>query len=103
MREPAMNERVARKYRPLAQTHLLLHGWTLPLIKRLLGEPDELAPNPYYPDGPQMRLYDQERVTEAEKTEDFIKNNRKRGSALRRRVVHRGPGIPPLYHFQKKK
>jgi hypothetical protein len=37
-------------------------GWTLTLIVRLLGEPDDLRRNPYYKKAPPMRLYAADRV-----------------------------------------
>jgi hypothetical protein len=85
------------------QAQLRLHGWTLPLIKRLLGEPDKRAENPYYPNGPQMCLYDAARVEAAEQTDDFKENHiPPRGSALRRRVTQH-VGKPPTYRFPRRK
>ena len=46
-------------------------GWTDGLIRKLLGEPDRLEPNPHYARGPQMRLYEKMRVARAEDTHDF--------------------------------
>jgi hypothetical protein len=45
-------------------------GWTDALIKRFLGDPDELAVNPNYSSGPRMRLYDIDRVMAVEATKD---------------------------------
>jgi len=48
-------------------------GWTDRLILKFLGEPDKLAPNPYYRNaGAPMRLYSISRIEAAEATEDFI-------------------------------
>ncbi len=54
------------------QSDLLKRGWSLGLIKKLLGEPDRLERNPYRRTAPPMKLYLTARVTEAEKTQSFI-------------------------------
>jgi len=41
-------------------------GWTDSLIKRHLGDPDELKTNPYHRSGPPMRLFLIQRVEEVE-------------------------------------
>lgn len=45
-------------------------GWTDGLIKKHLGEPDELRSNPHYKSGPQMRLFRLARVEEVEAMPD---------------------------------
>ena len=48
-------------------------GWTRAVLKRLLGEPDNLAPNPHArTHGAPMRLFDLARVAEAEGTSEFV-------------------------------
>jgi hypothetical protein len=47
-------------------------GWTLTLIVRLLGEPDDLRRNPYYNKAPPMRLYAADRVEAAEQMAAFL-------------------------------
>lgn len=46
-------------------------GWTEWAIKKWLGEPDKLAPNPHYRSGPKSQLYDMERVVKAELLPEF--------------------------------
>jgi hypothetical protein len=45
---------------------LIRRGWTRPLVARLLGDPDMLAPNPHVDGGPSMKLYAKPRVMLAE-------------------------------------
>jgi hypothetical protein len=54
----------------LSKTHLLSRGWTHPLIKKLLGEPDKTVPNkrPWKADNP---VYSAQRVREAENSPVF--------------------------------
>ena len=53
-------------------TAMKKRGWTEQLIASLLGEPDDIKPNPHYRSGPAMKLYSSERVEEAEKSPEFI-------------------------------
>ena len=46
-------------------------GWTDRLIQALLGEPDQLAPNPHYSSAAPMRLYLRQRIEEAEQHPTF--------------------------------
>ena len=41
------------------------------MVKRFLGEPDIIAPNPYYTSGSPMQLYEPVRVEAAERTPEF--------------------------------
>ena len=50
----------------LTRPELRERGWTDGLIKRLLGEPDKLSPNPHYRSGPKMVLYLLSRVESIE-------------------------------------
>lgn len=55
------------------QSTLLERGWSKGLIKRLLGDPDKLVPNPHYRAAPKMKLYTKRRIEEAEQSEAFLK------------------------------
>lgn len=46
-------------------------GWTEAAIRRFLGEPDRLAPNPVYRSAAPARLYSMARVTAAEATPEW--------------------------------
>lgn len=46
-------------------------GWTVTMIRRLLGETDRLLPNPNYRSAARMRLYRQERVLATEREAAF--------------------------------
>lgn len=46
--------------------------WTRNLIREFLGEPDDTAPNPYYPTSHRVKLYKIVRVTCAEKDPVFV-------------------------------
>ena len=46
--------------------------WTKNLIAEYLGDPDDSAPNPYYPTSHRMKLYKIVRVICAEKDPAFI-------------------------------
>ncbi|MPY72881.1 MAG: hypothetical protein GEU87_01340 [Alphaproteobacteria bacterium] len=63
----------------LAQLHA--RGWSATLVRRFLGEPDELRRNPY--GGAPLRLYDAARVAEMERTAEVkaAKAETKRRSA----------------------
>ncbi len=47
-------------------------GWTPKMIRELLGEPDARPQNRSYPSRPPLKLYDLERVEEAERTDAFF-------------------------------
>lgn len=53
-------------------TQLRERGWTEKMVRELLGEPDARPPNLSYPDRAPLRLYDLERVEEAERTDAFF-------------------------------
>ena len=50
---------------------LKARGWTEAMIREYLGKADALAKNPHYRSASPMRLYYQERVQEAEKSDGF--------------------------------
>lgn len=50
---------------------LRARGWTPGMVRRLLGEPDLLRPNPVSPAAPRTRLYRLDRVEAAERGEEF--------------------------------
>lgn len=55
-----------------AQIVLRQRGWTLKAIKRFLGDPDQLQPNPHHEDAAPMRLFKASRVIAAENTPEFV-------------------------------
>jgi hypothetical protein len=46
-------------------------GWTDSMISHALGWPDFIAPNPHFPAGAEMHLYDSARVERIERREEF--------------------------------
>ena len=46
-------------------------GWTEKAVANWLGKPDMLRTNPHYKSGPEMRLYDLQRVIKVEATEEW--------------------------------
>lgn len=56
----------------LTLTELRERGWTEKMVRELLGEPDATPPNRNYPGYAPLRLYDLERVEEAERTDAFF-------------------------------
>jgi hypothetical protein len=46
-------------------------GWTDALVRKFLGQPDELKANPYYKKAPKMKLYLLARIEKAEQTQEF--------------------------------
>ena len=64
----AMSE-TAEKIERVTLSTLKQRGWTDGAVKRFLGEPDALVPNPNYQSGPKMRLYDLPRVEAGEHSE----------------------------------
>ena len=68
-----MEARTKRSYLDgLAVSDLLRRGWTHGLIEKLLGDPDQLEPNPHHRGGPKMKLYARSRVLEAEAASEFL-------------------------------
>jgi hypothetical protein len=55
----------------VATAHLLERGWTHPMIRKFLGEPDETAVNPRGRHGKRLGLYKVERVKEVEASAEF--------------------------------
>ncbi len=49
-------------------------GWTDQMIRKLLGGPDKVAPNPHYRTAAPMRLYLVGRVEQAEKSGLFVRH-----------------------------
>src|SRR5690606_41625268 len=64
-------------------------AWTEAAIRRFLGEPDQLKKNPVYRTAAPMRLYLQERVEEAEATDEWAswRSRGLRRSTAARQVV----------------
>ncbi|WP_405642841.1 hypothetical protein [Streptomyces sp. NBC_00019] len=55
----------------LSTAGLRARGWTVRMVRQLLGEPDLLRANPYFRTAPQTRLYRVERVEAVEASEEF--------------------------------
>lgn len=66
----------------LTKTDIKQRGWNDLLINSLLGKPDKTKRNPHYRSATPMSLYLEERVNEAEKTEDFINHIANRESRV---------------------
>lgn len=54
------------------KTKLKERGWTDDAIRRFLGEPDLIKPNPFYRTAPPSQLYLIERVEDVEKSANYI-------------------------------
>jgi len=67
----ADRERASADERWLSMPQLRERGWTPAMVRDLLGEPDELRPNPAYRTAPPMRLWSAERVADAEADPGF--------------------------------
>ena len=61
----------------LTKTDLKNRGWSDRLIRLLLGEPDSTAINRHYRSGPPVQLFDEQRVEEAERQQEFIDHRAK--------------------------
>ncbi|WP_327694155.1 hypothetical protein [Streptomyces sp. NBC_00459] len=71
---------------------LRARGWTGGMVHRLLGTPDRLSVNPRLRAAPQVRLYRVERVTAAERTDEFrrvAESSARRSAAVRNAVQRR--------------
>ncbi|MFJ8105238.1 hypothetical protein [Streptomyces sp. NPDC096132] len=81
----------ARARTHLSGAGLRARGWTAAMVRRLLGEPDLLRPNPYVRAAPQIRLYRVERVEAAERGAEFraVSAALGRRSTAARRAVRR--------------
>ena len=67
-------------------------GWSLAMVKTLLGEPDYRAPNTRYMWGHELKLYEQDRVLGVERTSLFADRlARKRAWSS----THQRRGSPP--------
>ncbi|WP_405858303.1 hypothetical protein OG407_14750 [Streptomyces sp. NBC_01515] len=55
----------------LSAAGLRARGWTVGMVRQLLGEPDLLRVNPHFRAAPRIRLYCVERVEAAERSEEF--------------------------------
>jgi hypothetical protein len=64
----------------VTKSGLVARGWTEGLIKKHLGEPDELKTNPHYKSGPPMCLYSMSRVEPFEKEAWFLEAKSKRAT-----------------------
>ena len=73
------------KKQRITQSTLKQRGWTMAMIRDILGAPDAEVPNPHYSNAAPMKLYYLYRVVEAEKSEAFsaakIKADKRRASA----------------------
>ncbi len=71
---------------------LRARGWTGGMVHRLLGAPDRLSVNPRLRAAPQVRLYRVERVTAAERTDEYrrvAESSARRSVAVRNAVQRR--------------
>ncbi|NEA68326.1 hypothetical protein [Streptomyces sp. SID12488] len=71
---------------------LRARGWTGGMVHRLLGTPDRLSVNPRLRAAPQVRLYRVERVTAAERTDEYrrvAESSARRSEAVRNAVQRR--------------
>lgn len=66
------------KIETFTKAALKTRGWSEGLIVRLLGDPDREARNPFYKSAAPMLLWEQGRVLEAEKREEFQEHLEKR-------------------------
>ena len=74
----------------LNKTDLKNRGWTDSVISKHLGEPDALKDNPYYKNGPKIKLYDINRVIEMEQNQTVVKaleGAKKRSESGKRRAL----------------
>jgi hypothetical protein len=69
---------IRKNKQSLTFSKLEKRGWTKALIKRILGDPDEVKLNPYRRSGPRMRLYETKRVEQAEASPEFLEAQEKR-------------------------
>lgn len=73
MQEEVTVQQVDKKPKYITPTGLRgKRNWTNIMIKKLLGSPDTIAPNPHYSCAPEMKLYLLDRVIEVEKSDDFV-------------------------------
>ncbi|MGY1501667.1 hypothetical protein ACW4TU_34640 [Streptomyces sp. QTS52] len=78
--------------RYVSSAGLRARGWTGGMVHRLLGTPDRLSVNPRLRAAPQVRLYRVERVTAAERTDEYRKvaqSSARRSEAVRNAVQRR--------------
>jgi hypothetical protein len=70
-------------------SHLMERGWTYALIRRFLGDPDQVMRNPHHPTRARTRLYDAHRVRQAEASAEFrAAQDRRKG---KRDVAQKAP------------
>lgn len=80
----------AGKEQMLTKTSLKERGWTDALIRKFLGEPDVLRPNPHYRSAPKMQLYKIDRVIDIEQNEAFkaaLETARKRSETRKKSAI----------------
>ncbi|GAA3892065.1 hypothetical protein GCM10023084_50990 [Streptomyces lacrimifluminis] len=78
--------------RYVSSAGLRARGWTGGMVHRLLGTPDRLRVNPRLRTAPQVRLYRVERVTAAERTDEYrrvAESSARRSVAVRNAVRRR--------------
>lgn len=66
-----MNDAQKQRREMLTMPRLKERGWTEAMVRDLLGEPDELRPNPVHRSAAPMRLWSAERVADIEAGEEF--------------------------------
>ncbi|MEB4210983.1 hypothetical protein [Mycobacterium sp. 94-17] len=79
-----MNSAPAENQVTMTMPQLKERGWTQAMVRDLLGDPDQLRPNPRYRSAAPMRLYSADRVTAVEAGEDFtirVMASKKRSAA----------------------
>lgn len=66
------------------QADLKGRGWSPSLIRDVLGEPDRTVADPHHRTGPEMKLWEQSRVIEAEASELFAKKREEAAAQIER-------------------
>lgn len=87
---PSGKPKTVERVEMLTKTSLKDRGWTDSLIRKFLGEPDVLRPNPHYRSAPKMQLYKIDRVIDIEQNEAFkaaLETARKRSEARKNSAI----------------
>ena len=79
---------VNHKQRRITLSSLKQRGWTVAMIRDVLGDPDAEVPNPRYSQAAPMKLYYLRRVEAAETTEQYRQACQK--ADKRRQAAHKG-------------
>jgi hypothetical protein len=72
----------------LSTPKLKERGWTDGMIRKFLGEPDAMRPNPHYKCAAPMKLYELKRVERTERSKKY--QAEKEASAQRRQSAAKG-------------